>query len=67
MNRLDSLSPCENKVLLLLAGGHSNRSIAKCLGKSVKTTDNQRTSIYRKLHVRNATQAVAAFWKVRLT
>lgn len=66
MTLIDSLSHRENQVLLLIVGGHSNRGIAEALGTSPKTIDNQRTSLYRKLKVRNAAQAVTAYWRRRL-
>ncbi|HEX7737783.1 MAG TPA: LuxR C-terminal-related transcriptional regulator [Ktedonobacteraceae bacterium] len=50
---VDPLSPQEQRVLRLLAAGHSNAEIARQLVVSVNTVRTQIQSIYRKLQVNN--------------
>jgi DNA-binding NarL/FixJ family response regulator len=51
------LSPRECEVLALMAGGESNREIASRLQLSPDTVKQHAKSIYRKLRVRNRTEA----------
>jgi len=51
------LTEREKEVLVLIAQGESNRSIAKKLFISEKTVKNHITSIFRKLKVEDRTQA----------
>lgn len=53
-----SLSPREMEVLKMLADGMSNKEIAYVLGISEQTVKNHVASIFRKLDVRDRTQAV---------
>jgi DNA-binding NarL/FixJ family response regulator len=48
-----SLSVRERTVLSLIGTGMSTAQIAKALGRSVKTIENQRHSLGRKLNVSN--------------
>src|SRR5699024_9990173 len=47
----------ENEILQLLVDGHNNSSIAKKLNISEKTVKNHLTNIFRKLDVKDRTQA----------
>ena len=50
---LQRLTPREREICLLLARGHTVQRIANLLGRSEKTVFAQRTSLFRKLDVRN--------------
>lgn len=52
------LTPSEQAVLKLLAGGLDNAAIATALGKSEKTVRNQVSSIFSKLGVRTRAEAI---------
>jgi two-component system nitrate/nitrite response regulator NarL len=54
------LTGSEREILLALAGGASNKQIARRLGKSEFTVRNQLSRLFDKLGVTNRTQA--AFW-----
>lgn len=49
----DSLTEREREVLQMIAEGHSTKEIAQKLGLSVKTVDNHRTNMMRKLDLHN--------------
>jgi len=49
----DALSEREREVLQMIAEGHSTKEIAQKLGLSVKTVDNHRTNMMRKLDLHN--------------
>jgi DNA-binding NarL/FixJ family response regulator len=51
------LTPREHDVLRLLAEGLSNSAIATRLGLSLKTVNNNTSSIFNKLNVRTRTEA----------
>lgn len=53
-----SLTARESEVLALLAGGRTNKAIAKQLGVSPETIKDHLTGIYRKLGVRDRLSAV---------
>ena len=55
-----TLTEREQQVIRLIAAGHRTREIAKLLSLSHKTIEKHRTSLMRKLGLRNAT-AVAAY------
>ena len=52
------LTPSEQQVLALVAGGLDNNAIAASLGKSEKTVRNQVSSIFSKLGVRTRAEAI---------
>lgn len=52
-----SLTPRETEVITLLAQGLSNKEIGRALGTELSTVRAQTTSIYKKLGVKNRTQA----------
>ncbi len=54
--RVANLSRREREVFVLLAGGKSIKQVAETLGRSEKTIEGHRDSIYRKLNVRNRAQ-----------
>lgn len=53
------LSPRQGEVLALLAVGQTNKEIAAALGMRPKTVMHHTSEIYRRLGVRNRTEAVA--------
>lgn len=53
----ERLSEIEIEILRLVAEGRGNPEIGASLGFSEKTVANRLTSIYRKLHINNRTQA----------
>ena len=54
----DPLTPREQAILRLMAGGYSNREIADALGTAEGTVKNHASSILSKLGVRDRTRAV---------
>ena len=56
-----NLSPREERVLALLSKGYSNKEIADQLGLSIDTVRSHLKHIYRKMHVRSRTEAVARY------
>jgi DNA-binding NarL/FixJ family response regulator len=60
----DRLSPTERIILALLGQAQSTRSIAAARGISDKTVRNHMASIYRKLEVRNRSEAI--MWSLRM-
>ena len=60
----DRLSPAERTILALLGQAYSTRSIAAARGISDKTVRNHIASIYRKLAVRNRSEAM--MWSLRM-
>lgn len=60
---LAALSVREREVLTLLAGGRSNEAIADALCLSVHTVRNHLASLYSKLDVTTAREAVAWAWQ----
>jgi RNA polymerase sigma factor (sigma-70 family) len=50
-NAPDFLTDREREILQLVAESHSTREIAEKLGISVKTVDNHRTNLMRKLNL----------------
>ena len=57
----DDLSPREQEVLDLLAGGYLYKEIAERLNISVPTVNTYVRRVYEKLHVRSRAQAVAKY------
>jgi len=54
--RMSSLSTREREVLVALASGRSVQEVAFCFQRSPKTVNNQRTSVLRKLGLRNTAE-----------
>ena len=54
--RLSRLSARERQVLAALAGGETVQEVAHRLNRSPKTINNQRTSLLRKLELRNTAE-----------
>ncbi|BET67053.1 response regulator transcription factor [Opitutales bacterium ASA1] len=52
-NSKDFLTPREREILQLVAESYSTKEIAQRLGISVKTVDNHRTNLMRKLDLHN--------------
>lgn len=61
------VSPRENEVLRLVAGGASNREIAAALSISENTVRTHLKSILEKLHLKNRSQAAAHAARLGLT
>jgi DNA-binding NarL/FixJ family response regulator len=62
--RYERLSPAERGILSLVGQAQTTRSIAADRGISVKTVRNHMASIYRKLEVRNRSEAM--MWSLRM-
>lgn len=56
----ESITPREKEVLKLIAEGYTNKQIGEMLHISIKTVDKHRSSVMKKLKVRNAA-ALAAY------
>ncbi len=61
INKLDSLSPQERRVLALVAEGKTNKEIGTALGLSDKTVKNYLSNILDKLQLSRRSQAAAFF------
>jgi len=61
INKLDSLSPQERRVLALVAEGKTNKEIGVALGLSDKTVKNYFSNILDKLQLTRRSQAAAFF------
>lgn len=57
--RLGQLKPPERQVLELVVAGKTNKMIAKELGVSVRTVENRRARIMKKLQVKSRTELLA--------
>lgn len=57
-NAYESLTSREKEVMRLLAEGFAVRRIAQSLSISHRTVENHRTSLFRKLKVKNAAELV---------
>jgi FixJ family two-component response regulator len=57
-NRLSTLSPRESELLDMITSGMSNKQVALKLGLSIKTVDNHRANIMRKMGAGNAAELV---------
>ena len=57
--RLARLSPQEQRVLELIAAGHTNKEISEAMKLGEGTVRNYLTSVFTKLEVANRTEAVA--------
>ncbi|MDH5518383.1 MAG: response regulator FixJ [Gammaproteobacteria bacterium] len=56
--RIDSLTPRENEVMALVVSGHSNKSIAKELGVSIKTVEVHRGNLMSKMKAKSLSELV---------
>jgi DNA-binding NarL/FixJ family response regulator len=63
-NQLDQLSTAERNILLMVGQAQSIRTIAASRGISQKTVRNHLASIYRKLELRNRSEAI--LWSARM-
>lgn len=54
---IETLTPREEQILALVAGGKSNKEVAREIGLQEKTIKHHMTSILQKLQVRNRTEA----------
>lgn len=63
-NQLNQLSAAERNILLMVGQAQSIRSIAASRGISQKTVRNHLASIYRKLELRNRSEAI--LWSARM-
>jgi FixJ family two-component response regulator len=63
---LESLTPRERDVLKAFAGGSPNKIVAAELGLSPRTVEMHRARIFRKLGVKNLSQALSRVRNVRL-
>lgn len=60
-DRLNLLSPQEQRVVALLAGGRTNKEIGDELGLTEKTVKNYLATIFSKLAITRRTQAAALY------
>ncbi|MCK5336327.1 MAG: response regulator transcription factor [Gammaproteobacteria bacterium] len=56
--RIDSLTPREREVMGLVVSGHSNKSIAKELGVSIKTVEVHRGNLMTKMQAKSLSELV---------
>lgn len=56
--RIDTLTPREREVMGLVVGGHSNKSIAKELGVSIKTVEVHRGNLMSKMKAQSLSELV---------
>ena len=63
-NPLDQLSAAERTILLMVGQAQSIRTIAANRGISQKTVRNHLANIYRKLELRNRSEAI--LWSARM-
>lgn len=59
----DSLSSREKQVLMMVASGKSNQEIADLLSLSVKTVENHRSNMMRKLDLHSVSKVMAYAYK----
>ena len=58
-NRFRQLQPGERQVVELVVSGKTNKMIARELGISIRTVENRRAKIMKKLQVESRTDLVA--------
>lgn len=63
MKKLDQLTPREIEVITLVAHGMSNKEMACHLCITVHTIEQHLKHIYRKLELKNRTEASMLFWQ----
>lgn len=64
---LAQLTKRENEVLRMVSLGKCNKEIAQYLQISVATTQNHLQNLYKKLQVRNRTEAAEKYWRGAVT
>jgi len=57
-HRIESLTPREKEVMGLVVSGHSNKSIAKELGVSIKTVEVHRGNLMSKMEAKSLSELV---------
>ena len=57
------LAPRQRQILGMVAGGQSNKEIARALGLSISTVKNTLTKTYWRLGARNRTEAVVWWYR----
>ncbi|MEM7002670.1 MAG: response regulator transcription factor [Pseudomonadota bacterium] len=57
--QLDSLTSRERQVIRLIAQGLTNKAIAESTGIAIKTVDNHRTNMMKKLNLHSVAEVVA--------
>lgn len=57
-----TLTPIERRMLRLLAQGYSNQQIAQQVSMQVQTVKNTLATIYRKLDLKNRSEALLYYW-----
>lgn len=62
LTNIPQLTKRENEVLKMVSLGKCNKEISLCLHISVATTQNHLQNLYKKLQVRNRTEAAEKYW-----
>lgn len=60
----NTLTPVERRMLRLLAHGHTNQQIAQQVSMQVQTVKNTLATIYRKLDLKNRSEALLYYWSI---
>lgn len=63
----DVLSPKQNQVAKLIAEGLSNKEIARIMNLSPRTVEDYKTTLYKRLEVKNLAQLVRRVVMAELT
>jgi DNA-binding NarL/FixJ family response regulator len=63
---MNQLTPQEQKIVVLIAQGLTNKEIAQRLGSSPFTVRNRVRVIMRKLELKNRTQVASSFARMRI-
>ena len=58
---IDTLSPQEQRVLVLIADGLTNKEVANAMGLAEKTVKNYLSTVFEKLHVTRRSQAAVYY------
>ena len=56
---METLTQRERQLLKLIAEGYKNRQIAECLHLSIKTVENHRNNLMKKLDLHNSAEVTA--------
>ena len=67
MSVFPNLTHREDEVLILIAKGYRNKEIADNLKISVYTVQNHIQDLFRKIGVRNRTEAARKYWEKKIT